>query len=109
MAVCHWSPSVVRTNDERAQMLQHLSYRVSLCSQDTIDEMKEERIAVTNPEAAERVMKHRAAQQNPLAAAGRIHISVDLWSLCDQQVTSIRAFISHRPFRFDRMRSNWPI
>ena len=34
--------------------------------------MKEERISVTNPEAAERVMKHRAGQmqQNPLAAAG---------------------------------------
>ena len=40
--------------------------------QDTLDEMKEERISVTNPEAAERVMKHRQ-QQNPLAAAGRNH------------------------------------
>jgi len=44
---------------------------IDVYSEDTIEEMKEERISVTNPEAAERVMKHRAGQmqQNPLAAA----------------------------------------
>lgn len=41
---------------------------IDVYSEDTLEEMKEERISVTNPEAAERVMKHRQ-QQNPLAAA----------------------------------------
>merc|ERR1711884_1017744 len=44
---------------------------IDVYSEDTLEEMKEERISVTNPEAAERVMKHRQQQmqQNPLAAA----------------------------------------
>jgi hypothetical protein len=43
---------------------------IDVYSNETIDEMKDERVSITNPEAAERVLEFKKSQKsdNPLAA-----------------------------------------